>query len=185
MLFRSKEMGHYTLNYPEKKNRIGIQPIQFQEGHVFSVNMEKFLKEPDSIIERLMINSYHALVCFDIEATHSYISRDFVSKNKIPNRGLRRPIRVSSTEGKMLANTVCRNMTLGFKTHNFPSELVVLDLQGFDIIIGKDWMSKYDGQIDQANKRVMLTTPNQKRIMYQCKIKNEDKQGDIKSSSIK
>ena len=99
-----------------------------------------------------------------------------MSKNKIPNRGLRRPIRVSSTEGKTTANTVCQNMTLGIETHNFPSDLVVLDLQGLDIIIGKDWMSKYDGQIDQANKRVMLTTPDQKRIMYQCKIRNEDKQ---------
>ena len=76
-------------------------------------------------------------------------------------------------------------MTLGFKTHNFPSELVVLDLQGFDIIIGKDWMSKYDGQIDQANKRVMLTTPDQKRITYQFKIRNEDKQRNIKKSSAK
>ena len=76
-------------------------------------------------------------------------------------------------------------MTLVIETHQFPSDLVMLDLQGLDIIIGKDWMTKYDGQIDQANKRVMLTTPDQKRIMYQCKIRNEDKQKDIKSSSAK
>ena len=173
--FNCKEMGHYSLNCPEKKNRIGIQPIQFQEGHVFSVNMEKFLKKPDSIIERLMINSYHALVCFDIEATHSFISRDFVSKNKIPNRGLRRPIRVSSTEGKMTANTVCQNMTLVIETHNFPSDLVVLDIQGLDIIIGKDWMSKYDGQIDQANKVVTLTTPDKRRIGCKPEMKHPEK----------
>ena len=147
--------------------------------------MERVLKKPDFIIEELLINSYPALVFFDTEATHSFISKYFVAKNKIPNRGLRRPIKVSSIEGKMLANTVCRNMTLGFKTHNFPSELVVLDLQGLDIIIGKDWMSKYDGQIDQASKRVMLTTPDQKRIMYQCKIRNEDKQRDFMRSSAK
>ena len=76
-------------------------------------------------------------------------------------------------------------MTLGIDTHNFPSDLFVLDLQGFDVIIGKDWMSKYDGQIDQANKWVMLTTPDQKRILYQCKIRNEDKQKNIKKSSTK
>ena len=145
--------------------------------------MVRILKNPDPIIEELMIDSNPALVLFDIEATHSFISKDFVSKNKIPTREVKRPIRVSSTEGKMTANTTCQNMTLGIDTHNFPSELSLLDLQGLDIIIGKDWMSKYDGQIDQANKRVMLATPDQKRIMYQCKIKNEDKQRDIKSSS--
>ena len=76
-------------------------------------------------------------------------------------------------------------MTLGIDAHNFPSDLFVLDFQGLDIIIGKNWMSKYDGQIDQASKIIMLTTPDKKRIMYQCKIRNEDKQKDIKRSSAK
>ena len=76
-------------------------------------------------------------------------------------------------------------MTLGIDAHNFPSDLFVLDLQGFDIIIGKDWMSKYDGQIDQASKMLTLTTPDQKRILYQCKTKKEDKQKNMKSSSAK
>ena len=147
--------------------------------------MERVLKKPDSLIKGLMINSYPALVFFDTEATHSFISKDFVSKNKVPNHGLRRPIRASSTEEKTTENTVCQNMTLVIETHNFPSELVVLELQGFDIIIGKDWMSKYDGQIDQASKMITLTTPDKKRIMYMCKIRNEDKQKSIKSSSAK
>ena len=76
-------------------------------------------------------------------------------------------------------------MTLGIDTHNFPSDLFVLDLQGFDVIIGKDWMSKYEGQIDQARKMITLTTPDQKRILYQWKIRNEDKQKNIKKSSAK
>ena len=76
-------------------------------------------------------------------------------------------------------------MTLGIETHNFPSELVVLDLQGFDIIIGKDWLSKYDSQIDQANKVITLTTLDKKRIMYQCKTRNEDTQRDPMRSLVK
>ena len=56
-------------------------------------------------------------------------------------------------------------MTLGIDAHNFPSDLFVLDLQGFDIIIGKDWMSKYDGQIDQSSKMITLTTPDKKQII--------------------
>ena len=178
-------MGHYSRSCPEKKNRIGPKPIQFQKGHVFSVNMVRVLKKPNPIIEELMINSHPALVLFDIEATHSFISKAFVSKNNIPTRGVKRPIRVSSTEGKTPANTVCQNMTLDIGTHNFPTDMFVLELQGFDIIIGKDWMSKYDGQIDQASKMITLTTPDKKQILYQCKIRNEDKQRDIKKSSAK
>ena len=93
-------MGHYSRSCPEKKNIIGPKPIQFQKGHVFSVNMVRILKKPDPIIGELMINSYPALVSFDSEATHSFISKDFVSKNKIPTRGVKRPIRVSSKKEK-------------------------------------------------------------------------------------
>ena len=60
--FKCKKMGHYSRSCPEKKNRIGPKPIQFQKGHVFSVNMVRVLKKPDPIIEELMINSYPALV---------------------------------------------------------------------------------------------------------------------------
>ena len=141
---------------------------------MFSINMERVLKKPVPVIEGLLINSYPALVLFDTEATHSFISKDFVSRNKIPNRGLRRPIRVSSIEGKRPANAVCQNMTLEIQTHKFPSELFVLDLQGLDIIICKDWMSRYGGQIDRASKAITLTTPEKKRIRYQFKSRSKE-----------
>ena len=65
-------------------------------------------------------------------------------------------------------------MTLEIETHKFPSELFVLDLQGFDIIIGKDWMSRYEGQIDNASKAITLTIPEKKRIRYQFKSRSKE-----------
>ena len=141
---------------------------------MFSINMERVLKRPNPVIEELLINSCSARVLFDVEATHSFISKDFVSKNKISYQGIRRPIRVSSTEGKRPANAVCQSMTLEFETHKFPSELFVLDSQGFDIIIGKDWMSKSESQIDCVSRAVTLTTPERKRIRYQFKSRSKE-----------
>ena len=141
---------------------------------MFSINIERVLKKPNPVIEGLLVNSCSALVLFDAEATHSFISEDFVSKNKISCQGIRRPIRVSSIEGKRPANAVCQNMTLEIETHKFPSELFVLDLQGLDIIIGKDWLSRYGGQIDRASKAFTLTTPEKKRIRYQFKSRSKE-----------
>ena len=137
--FKCKKMGHYSRSCPERKFSKGTKPTQFRKGYVFSINIERVLKRPNPVIEELLINSCtSALVLFDAEATHSFISKDFVSKNKITYQGIRRPIRVSSIEGKRPANAVCQNMTLEIETHKFPSEFFVLDLQGLDIIIGKD-----------------------------------------------
>ena len=48
----------------------------------------------------------------------------------------------------------------------FPSDLIILESQGLDVILGIDWMSKYGGSIDCASKSIYLTTPEGKRIKY-------------------
>jgi hypothetical protein len=40
---------------------------------------------------------------------------------------------------------------------DIPSNLILLDSKGIDIILGMDWLSKYDGVIQCAKKVVRLT----------------------------
>jgi hypothetical protein len=40
---------------------------------------------------------------------------------------------------------------------DFPSNLILLDSKGIDIILGMDWLSKYDRVIQCAKKAVRLT----------------------------
>jgi hypothetical protein len=40
---------------------------------------------------------------------------------------------------------------------DFPSNLILLDSKGIDIILGMDWLSKYDRGIQCAKKVVRLT----------------------------
>ena len=48
----------------------------------------------------------------------------------------------------------------------FPLDLIVLESQGLDVILGMDWLSKYGGNIDCAGKSIMLTTLEERRIKY-------------------
>ena len=48
----------------------------------------------------------------------------------------------------------------------FPSDLIILESQGLDVILGMDWLSMYGGNIDCASKSILLTTPEGKRIKY-------------------
>ena len=50
--------------------------------------------------------------------------------------------------------------------HVFPSDLIILESQGLDVILGMDWLSMYGGNIDCASKSIFLTTPEGKRIKY-------------------
>ena len=57
-------------------------------------------------------------------------------------------------------------MPLTIGNHVFPSDLIILESQGLDVILGMDWLSMYGGNIDCASKSIMLTTPKGKRIKY-------------------
>jgi hypothetical protein len=77
-----------------------------------------------------------------------------------------KPIRVSSPGGEMFVQTECRNITLKIGKHAFPVNLIILETQGLDVILGMDWMTSYEGVIDCANRAIMLTTPEKRKIRY-------------------
>ena len=41
-----------------------------------------------------------------------------------------------------------------------------MESQGLDVILGMDWLSKYEGNIECASKSNVLTTPEGRRIKY-------------------
>ena len=57
-------------------------------------------------------------------------------------------------------------MPLTIGSHVFPSDLIILESQGLDVILGMDWLSMYGGNIDCASKSILLTTLEGKQIKY-------------------
>ena len=54
-------------------------------------------------------------------------------------------------------------MPLSIGKHVFPTYLIILKSQGLDIILGMDWMIKYEGLIDCASRSITLSAPEGKR----------------------
>jgi hypothetical protein len=121
--------------------------------------VEEVYDEPDVVIGTFLLNHCSALVLFDSGASHSFISRVFVDRNRIPTRTSDKPIKVSSPGGEMIATFACHQMGLRIGNHNFPTSLIVLETQGLDVILGLDWMTTYEGIIDCAKRTITLTTP--------------------------
>jgi len=60
------------------------------------INVEEVEEQPDAIVGKFLIKSFTALVLFDTGASHSFISRGFVDKFKLPIVALKSPMLVSS-----------------------------------------------------------------------------------------
>ena len=73
----------------------------------------------------------------------------------------------------MIVSLGCRDLVIKFGKHKFPVSLIILDSQGLDVILGMDWMAKYEGVLDCANRTVSLTTPEGKRIKFKSNFKSK------------
>ena len=56
------------------------------------INVEEVEEQLDAVIGKFLIKSFIALVLFNTGASHSYISRGFVDKFKLPTLDLRSPM---------------------------------------------------------------------------------------------
>ena len=62
----------------------------------------------------------------------------------------------------MIVNSGCHDLVIEFRKYKFPVNLIILNSQGLDVILGMDWMTKYEGVLDCANRTVTVTTPDKK-----------------------
>ena len=124
--------------------------------------MEEVEAQLGAVIGKFLVKSFTPLVLFDTGASHSYISRGFVDKYRLPTRVLKTPMLVTSPGAEYMASRGCFQVPLGIGKHVFPSDLIVLESQGLDVILGMDWLSMYGGNIDRASKSILLTTPEGK-----------------------
>ena len=109
------------------------------------VNVEEVEAQPDAVIGKFLVKSFTALVLFDTGASHSYISRGFVDKYKLPTQALRSPMLVTSRGAEYMASLWCDRLPLRIGNYVFPSDLIVLESQGLDVILGMDWLQSMKG----------------------------------------
>jgi hypothetical protein len=66
----------------------------------------------------------------------------------------------SSTGGEMRMKHICPAVSITISGVDFLANLIILDSKGIDVILGMDWLRKYDKVILCANRAVRLTTEN-------------------------
>src|ERR1041385_3559026 len=174
--FRCKNMGHYATDCPESNGNGVVKPNPFNKGHVNHVNVEEIYDEPDAVIGKFFINSVPALVLFYSGASHSFISRVYVDKHELPTVVLKSSMLISSPGAEMSASLGCCQMSLAIGKHVFPTNFIVLESQGLDVILGMDWLAKYQGVIDCASRSITLRAPNGQKIRYVSKYKHQHAQ---------
>jgi hypothetical protein len=130
------------------------------------VAVEDAQAAPNVIIGMILINNNCAIVLFDSRASHSFVAANFVQKHNLPLSMLKNRMIVSSPGGDMHARHVCSKVSIHIRGVELLANLIVLESNGIDVILGMDWPSKHKGMINCTKKAVRLTTSNGKEMEY-------------------
>jgi hypothetical protein len=121
---------------------------------------------PDVVLGIFLARSHPATILFNFGASHSFISSSFVAKHSLPITTMKHTMLVSSPGGEMRTKHICPAVSITIRGVDFSSNLILLDSKGVDIILGMDWLSKYDGVIQCTRKAVKLTKKDETSIEF-------------------
>jgi hypothetical protein len=178
--FNCGQHGHFANRCPVKKTNpvIGAnqQPLQprntnqvqqnYACGRVNLVTAEDAQQAPDLVFCMFLANSNPATVLFDSRDSHSFISSRFVAIHNLPIATMKCTMLVSSPRGEMKTQKLCPTVSVSIMGVDFLSNLIVRDSPGIDIILGMDWLKKYDRVIHCAKHAVQLVGANGIKVEF-------------------
>jgi hypothetical protein len=127
-------------------------------GRLNHVNAAEAEEAPDVVLGTFLVNSVPAKILFDSGASHSFVTENFVDKGSLKPSRMDRLMIAQIPGSTAKTQLFCRNVPVELHGGKFQADLIVLGTKGLDVVLGMDWMSKYQGHIDCARKAITVTS---------------------------
>ncbi|XP_059663722.1 uncharacterized protein LOC132309428 [Cornus florida] len=141
--------------------QVGGSQGQRTQGHVYVVTSAE--PSSSSSVVRGMFLVFHswAQVLFYSGASYSFITSSFTRALALKVSQLDIPLCVDTLIGGLVTlSRVCRGCSITIDGRVLEFNLILLEMAGFDVILGMDWLSFFKIIIDCFRGRVSVCTPN-------------------------
>nr|CAH66687.1 OSIGBa0097A15.2 [Oryza sativa] len=186
--FNCGDPGHYSDKCP-KPRRMKVVPAQSNstapapKARVNHVTAAEAQDAPDVILGTFLVNSVPATVLFNSGATHSFLSMSFAGNHGMEVEDLRRPLMVSTPSNQALSLQRSPSVRIEIQGVPFLANLILLESKDLDVILGMDWLARYKGMIDCANRKVTLTS-NDGRVVTVHALSSESLRSSLNQMTL-
>ncbi|GJZ94326.1 putative reverse transcriptase domain-containing protein [Tanacetum coccineum] len=166
--FECRAQGHFKRECPKLKNNNRGNPVGNGNAPARAYAVGTARKNPDFnvVTGTFLLNNHYALILFDTGTDRSFVSTTFSSLIDIVPTALDYGVDVELADGRIIwVNTLIRGCTLNFLNHPFNIDLMLVEMGSFDVIIGMDWLQKYQAVIVCAEKTVRIPFGNEVLIV--------------------
>ena len=115
----------------------------------------------------ISVYDHDAYALVDPGATHSFISVPFIERHQIESQPIDGCMVVSVPNGDiMISERIVPGSRLVIQNKDIPTDLIVLGIHDFDIVLGMDWLSKHRATLDCYKKEVGLVRPEELGVIF-------------------
>ena len=98
-------------------------------------------------------------VLFDTGTSHSFISVKTTEKLNLKSKLAKDPLCVKNPIGGSTNLCLqCKNVPISHSLHHFPLNLYILDFEGFNVLLGMNWLGACEADVDYSKRIVSVKT---------------------------
>jgi hypothetical protein len=168
-----RQPGHYSYECPQKNSGHGVlppkkvdKPTVAGRGQLNHVPIEEAKEDPNVILGTLRINSILVTVLFDSGASHSFASQEFARMHDIAFEAMSSPLEIKTPRSRWQTIWVTHGVIIDIGYFLFPTSLIALKSTDIDVILGMNWLTKYQAIIDCAARSIGMTDLSDNTVLY-------------------
>jgi hypothetical protein len=141
--------------------------VQVRQGRVNFTTLSELPESAPIMTGTFSKNHQPVIILFDSGATHSFISSKCGTKVGLDLYPTNGAYMIATPGGKIFSNQVCRSVPIQMGRNLVRTDLVLLDLEGMDVLLGMDWMTRHRVSLDIPSRAVEIDSPDHEpTILY-------------------
>jgi hypothetical protein len=141
--------------------------VQIRHGRLNFTTLSELPEGAPIMTGTFSINHQPVIILFDSGATHSFISSKCgikIGLDLYPTSGA---YMIVTPGGKILSNQIYRKVPIQLGSNLIKTDLLLLDLEGMDVLLGIDWMTRHRVSLDIFFQTVEIDSPDHEAtILY-------------------
>ena len=137
------------------------------QARVYSMTQQEAQATLDVIVGMLPVFGFLARVLVDPEATHSFISPNFLPYASVRPTPIGGSFSISLPTGDVLfADVVLRDSLIQVGDAILEADLIPLEIVDLDVILGMDWLEKHRASVDCFRKEGVFRSLGQPEVVF-------------------
>ena len=140
-------------------NRGRQQKVQVRQGRINFTTLANLPEGAPVMTGTFLIQNQPTVILFDFGATHSFISTRFAAKCGLNFYHTKGSYMITTPGGKIASNQITRRVPIKLGSKYILTDLILLGLEGIDIILGTNWMTQHKAVLVIFERTIEINSP--------------------------